>query len=128
MAMCSGFIIQLQKKPRKRGAGRLKHTSPLCDRLHSGCLRALRALRDFVTDALAFLQAAESLGLDRREMHEDIGAAVLRCDEAEAFCVVEPFHCAVLHDSPYPRSDAFACAFTIPRRGARRRVCKADWR
>src|SRR3546814_13230412 len=65
-----------------------------------GSLRALRALRDLVADALAFLQAAEALGLDCREVHEDIRAAVLGCDEAEALGVVEPFHCAVLHVSP----------------------------
>src|SRR3546814_6460271 len=75
------------------------------DRLHAGSLRALRALRDLVADALAFLQAAEDLGLDCREVHEDIRAAVLGCDEAEALGVVEPFHCAVLHVSPYLGSE-----------------------
>src|SRR5690606_28358377 len=32
-------------------------------------------------------------------MHEDIRAAVFRCEEPEALGVVEPLHCAVLHDS-----------------------------
>src|SRR3546814_12567876 len=75
-----------------------------------GSLRALRALRDLVADALAFLQAAEALGLDCREVHEDIRAAVLGCDEAEALGVVEPFHCAVLHVSPYLVWMRCACA------------------
>src|SRR3546814_15018054 len=65
-----------------------------------GSLRALRALRDLVADALAFLQAAEALGLDCREVHEDIRPAVLGCAKAEALGVVEPFHCAVLPVSP----------------------------
>src|SRR3546814_19593982 len=80
------------------------------DRLHAGSLRALRALRDLVADALAFLQAAEALGLDCREVHEDIRAAVLGCDEAEALGVVDTFHCAVLHVSPYLVWIRLACA------------------
>src|SRR5690606_12882480 len=38
---------------------------------------------------------------DCREVHEDIRAAVLGRDEAKPLGVVEPFHCAVLHVSPY---------------------------
>src|SRR3546814_15213946 len=87
------------------------------DRLHAGSLRALRALRDLVADALAFLQAAEALGLDCREVHEDIRAAVLGCDEAEALGVVEPFHCAVLHVSPY-------LVWKIGRASCREGVCQ----
>src|SRR5690554_2321971 len=69
------------------------------DRLDPGGLRALRALGDFVLDALSLLQAAEALGVDRRIMDEHIRAAVFRRDEPEPLGVVEPLHCAVLHDS-----------------------------
>src|SRR5690606_39654624 len=44
-----------------------------------------------------FLQAAESLRVDRRIVHEHVGAAVLGSDEAESLGVVEPLHGAVLH-------------------------------
>src|SRR5690606_5777749 len=49
----------------------------------------------------AFLQAAEAFGRDRRIVHEHVGAAVFGSDEAETLGVVEPLHCAVLHDSFY---------------------------
>src|SRR5690606_12914189 len=93
--------------------------------LHAGSLRTLRALGDLVADALAFLQAAEALGLDRREVHEDIRAAVLGCDEAEALGVVEPFHCAVLHDSPYLVWMRCTYAPCGPPKAYACRVCKA---
>src|SRR5690606_13374338 len=69
------------------------------DRLDPGGLRALRALGDLVLDALSFLQAAEALGVDRRVVDEHIRAAVFRREEPEPLGVVEPLHCAVLHDS-----------------------------
>ena len=62
-----------------------------------GGLRPLRTLGDFEADPLAFLQAAEALGVDRGEVHEQIRAAILWRDETEALGVVEPFHGAVLH-------------------------------
>src|SRR5690606_2708746 len=98
------FSLTREKNQKKapHQAGPRNHDMPGSGfgRLHAGGLRTLRALRHLVADALAFLQAAETLGLDRREVHEDIRAAVLGCDETEALGVVEPFHCAVLHDSP----------------------------
>ena len=64
-------------------------------------LGVLRALGHFELYALAFLQAAEALGVDCREMNEHICRAVLRCDETETLGVVESFdrtetHCANL--------------------------------
>src|SRR5690606_40821626 len=67
------------------------------DGLHACGLCALRALLDLVADPLAFLQAAETLRVDCRIVHEHIGAAVLGRDEAETLGVVEPLHGAVLH-------------------------------
>src|SRR5690606_22462588 len=69
------------------------------DRLYPCRLRTLRTLGDFILDALAFLETAKALRIDRRVVHEDIGAAVFRRDESESLGVVEPLHCAVLHDS-----------------------------
>jgi hypothetical protein len=56
------------------------------------------ALDDVVAHTLPFLEAAEALAVDRRVMHEHIGAAVFRGDEPETLCVVEPLHGAVLHN------------------------------
>src|SRR4029078_5540978 len=89
---------------------------------HAGRLGALRALGDFVADALAFLQAAEALGCDRGIMHEHIGAAVFRCDETEALRVVEPLHGAVLHSV----ADLMMDALSVHRRVARP-VARAEY-
>src|SRR5687768_3055378 len=90
--------IDAKKNPAEAGffplpiRGRLRH------RNNAGGLRAFGALHDVVADALAFLQAAEALGVDRRVMHEHIGASVFRGDEPETLGVVEPLHGAVLHN------------------------------
>src|SRR5690606_11964154 len=68
-------------------------------RLYPCRLCTLRTLGDFVLDTQAFLETAKAFRIDRRIVHEDIGAAVLRRDESESLGVVEPLHCAVLHDS-----------------------------
>src|SRR5688572_31278806 len=86
-----------KKKPRRSGVSNARHRRASSSGRHACSLCALRALRHFVADPLAFLQAAEALGTDRRVMHEHVGAAVLGSDEAETLGVVEPLHGAVLH-------------------------------
>src|SRR5690606_12129743 len=82
------------------------------------------ALLDLVADALAFLQAAESLRIDRRIVHEHVGAAVLGRDEAETLGVVEPLHGAVLHIAADLVLDGMR-AWRVGLPGARGRVCKS---
>src|SRR3569832_527378 len=53
---------------------------------------ALGALRDFEGDACALLEHLEDIHRDRGEMCEDIRAAAVGFDEAEALRVVEPIH------------------------------------
>ena len=53
-------------------------------------LQALLALRDLERHLLAFLQRLEAAALDGTEVHEQVGAAVFRGDEAETLGVVEP--------------------------------------
>jgi hypothetical protein len=53
--------------------------------------------RDVEGNLLVFLQAFEAVALDRREMREEILAAVIGSDETEAFGVVEPFNGTVTH-------------------------------
>src|SRR3954451_13372152 len=67
-------------------------------------LRALRALRDVELDLLVLVQGLVALGLDGRVVHEDVVAAVLLRDEAEALLGVEPLHGALSHCSLTPSS------------------------
>src|SRR3954447_18700889 len=59
--------------------------------------RALLALRDVERHLLAFLELAEALGGDVRVVGEDVGAAAVLLDEAEALFRVEPLHGASSH-------------------------------
>src|SRR3954469_21043566 len=60
-------------------------------------LRALRALSHVELDLLALLQLAVATALDGRVVNEDIGAAAVLLDEAEALFAVEPLHGACCH-------------------------------
>src|SRR4051812_13829018 len=60
-------------------------------------LETFRALDHLVGDLLAFLEATESFGCDRRVVAEDVGPPVVLRDEPEALRVVEPLHRAVCH-------------------------------
>src|SRR5450631_1974258 len=57
-------------------------------------LPALGPFGNLKLHTLAFLQAAESARLDRREMHENIFAA-LPADKAVAFGIVKPLYCSL---------------------------------
>src|SRR5580704_13753615 len=70
------------------------------DRLQvDGRSLALLALLELVAELLALIEIAHPGPLDRRDMHEHIGAAGLRLDEAEALLGVEPFDCPSRHYS-----------------------------
>ena len=60
-------------------------------------LGAFGAFPDFKLHVLAFPQALESIRLDGREMHEDVGSAVLRGDESKPFGIVKPLHSSLFH-------------------------------
>src|SRR5438067_9234106 len=66
-------------------------------RLNVGSLLALRTGGHVERHALVFLQRLEALALDSREVSEQIFAAFVRGDEAEAFGVIEPFYDASCH-------------------------------
>jgi hypothetical protein len=48
-------------------------------------------------DLLSFVKAVHPGTLDRTDVHEDILAAIIRLDEAEAFLAVEPLHDSLRH-------------------------------
>src|SRR5450432_2848272 len=65
--------------------------------LDVGGLFALRTLRDFEGDFLAFLQRLESRHVDRGEMREEIFATAIGSNEAETLRVIEPLHGTCCH-------------------------------
>src|SRR3954466_3822697 len=91
--MPGGLTCYLSRAP--PACGRLREVSS--DRPDVGGLRALLALRHVELDALVLVERAVAVGLDRREVHEDVGAAAVLCDEAEALLSVEPLHRALRH-------------------------------
>src|SRR3954469_18691573 len=78
-------------------------------------LGALRALSHIELDLLALLELAVAAALDGRVVNEDIGAAAVLLDEAEALFAVEPLHgacchwCCLFWVSEAPRVEASGC-------------------
>jgi hypothetical protein len=67
------------------------------DRLESGDVRglqALGALRHFEFNGLSFVQRLVTLGLNRREVYEDVFAG-LALDESKALASIEPLYCTL---------------------------------
>ena len=60
------------------------------------CLEAFRPLNDVELDCLAFLEAPETIRLNRRKVHEDV-FAILAADKTKSLCVVKPLHCSLFH-------------------------------
>src|SRR5258705_5172374 len=93
--------IKLQYPPNATGRG----SSPRARR-SSACagsgltdvlrLQTLGTLRHIEFHAVALGQAAEALGLDRREVDEHVWTRLLR-DKAKALRVVEPLHLTLCH-------------------------------
>ena len=48
-------------------------------------------------ELLSFVEVSHPGALDRADMHEDVLAAIIRLDEAEAFLAVEPLHDSLRH-------------------------------
>ena len=59
-------------------------------------LQSLGTGHDLELNGLAFLQAAEALGLNRRVMDEHV-VSVLPADETKTLGVVKPLHCSFFH-------------------------------
>jgi hypothetical protein len=59
-------------------------------RLDIRCLLALRPMLDLEGHPLAFLQRFEAFFLNFREVRKEVLPAVVRRDEPEALCIVEP--------------------------------------
>src|SRR5436190_23001184 len=68
------------------------------ERLDALCLPTFGSLYDGKLHRLTFFQAAETVSLNCRKVHENI-FAVLAADESVAFRVVEPLHCTLFHSA-----------------------------
>src|ERR1044072_9714351 len=77
-------------------------------------LRALGALRDVELDLLVLVEGLVALRLDGRVVHEDVVAAVLLRNEAEALLGVEPLHGALSHCARYSLVGARAATSATP--------------
>src|SRR5581483_7517181 len=109
---CESHVVQVVlltgagsfHKNRKGGPGKAALFSIFVSegvrRLYVLGLPALGPLHYVELDLLAFLQAAESIRLDRREVNENV-LAILAADETISFCVVKPLYCSCFHGVAY---------------------------
>ena len=51
-------------------------------------------------DLLAIVKAGQASTFDRRDMHENVGSALVGLDEAITLLTVEPLHYTCRHDEP----------------------------
>jgi len=65
--------------------------------LIGGRLAAALVLRDLVAHLLAFAEITQAGALDRADMNENVRAAIIGLDKAEALLTIEPFHGAGSH-------------------------------
>lgn len=61
-------------------------------------LLALRALCDFELYFLTFFQGFEAVHLNRGKVREQIFAAIIRCNKAKTFGIVEPLDRTCCHE------------------------------
>src|ERR1043166_8135794 len=88
---------EIKRRPLVGGSPDLLGVTCGLERLYVLSLQALGSLFHLELHRLTFLQAAEAVRLDRREMHENIFAALAR-DESKTLGVVKPLHCSLFHD------------------------------
>src|SRR5690606_28266097 len=88
-------VPEKTKGPAPLGCG--AYISRRLDRADVLSLRTLLALPDLELHALALVEGLETRAADGGVVHEDVRAASVLGDEAEALLAVEPFHAALSH-------------------------------
>src|SRR3546814_6082091 len=90
------FFLMLRRPPRSTRTDTLfPYTTLFRSDLEIGRRDTAAAVDEREFERLAFRQAGEARLLDRRDVHEDILAAIVANDEAEAFLAVEEFNNAL---------------------------------
>src|SRR5215472_11438199 len=79
--------------PRRFG----RFSEPHSDELEVDCLGAALVGFDVEADPLAFVEAAQTRRLDRRDMDEHVLAAAFRCDESKALGGIKEFDLSGRH-------------------------------
>src|SRR3954470_22319397 len=102
LAMSSPPFVGTRRSAREPRA--LRQFCLLADRNDVGRHRALLALCGLVLDLRALGQGLEARTGDVAEVHEEVLAALLRRDEAEALGVVEPLDGSCCHENTSSRS------------------------
>src|SRR4029078_12831696 len=95
---------QMMKRRHPRRGGPLQagpRTAVRSQRADVLRLRTLGALGDLELDLLVLVQGLVALGLTRRVVNEDVVAAAVLSDEAEALFCVEPLNGALSHVLSY---------------------------
>jgi hypothetical protein len=82
-------------------------------KLFSRRLATARIDHNFIGNLLAFWEFPETRTFNRADVNEDIRAAVIWLDEAEALSRVEPFNCTGSHDTSFPIQVALTPAKTL---------------
>lgn len=87
----------------------------LTDKRHVAGLRAFLAFHDFEGDPLTLFESAEAVGVNGREVDENVALAGVGLDETVALFGVEPFDRAFLQKVYLPSCSA-ALVESIPHR------------
>lgn len=67
--------------------------------LNVGCLFAFWSVSNVEFHFLPFFERLESIHLDCREVREQIFTTIVRCNETEAFGIVEPLNSTCCHNN-----------------------------
>src|ERR1700761_5311460 len=78
---------------------------------------------ELVAELLAFVDRAEARAFHRRDVDENVRAAVVRLDEAKALGGIEPLHCAGRHELYL-----IGASFRTPEVGAGSNFRRGSWK
>ena len=94
----------IRGQPRKRfSPARIIAPDSVLSSLQVVCrhLAGLAVLDELEADLLAVVEATHTSALNSRDVDENVLAAVVRLNEAEALCGIKPFYCASGHNDPF---------------------------
>src|SRR3954447_19927077 len=99
----------MQEGPTEASPSRNPDVARVLDGPHVHCLRTLVACLGLVLHARTLGERAVAVGVDAAVVDEEVLAAFIGCDEAEALLVAEPLHGACCHVFPPRRLSCCVC-------------------